>query len=133
MSAVLLALALAVAASPAPRHSTALPTGGYVAAEGCPASAIGFYHFKPNVKTSWFGLLAQDSVSYGGNATNGGMYNGTLHFWSPNRRPRSAAVAEVDPETHELHAIAGTVRKVGDVWCMFSMPEPIPAKYLREL
>jgi hypothetical protein len=132
MSAVLLALTLAVA-SPAPVRPASPPaTGAYVTAEGCPASAIGFYRFKPNVRTAWFGILTQDSESYGGNTTAGGMFNGTLRFWTANHRPRAAAVAEVDPQTHELHAIAGTVRKIGDVWCMFSMPEPIPAQYLRD-
>lgn len=134
MIGVLLALTLAVVAAPPPAHPTRAPrSGGFTVREGCPSSAIGFYRFTPRVKVAWLGALVEDRESYGGGGSGGGMYNGTLHFWSNERgRPRGAAVAQVDPETHELHAIAGTVRKVGGAWCMFSMPEPIPAKYLRD-
>ena len=127
-------LTLGVVASPA--HSPANPRPW--SHEGCPAAAIAFYRFTPNVRSSMFGLVTQDLISFGSIRRNvrGGEYprdgRQIFHFWRTDPRPRVAVRAEVDPDTHEVRALDGSVRKVGAAWCMFSVPEPIPARLFVE-
>jgi hypothetical protein len=128
---VTLAVLVAPPARPAPSHTLAPNSPP----KGCPAPAIAFYQYRTNVRNA---IDERDVYSFGGGTmVRGGEYprdgRQILHFWRTTKGyPRVAARAEVVQETHTLRALDGSVRKVGNVWCMFSVPEPIPARLFVE-
>lgn len=132
-----LLLTLAVVAAPA-RPAASRPV--LWPPDGCPRGAIGFYRFTPGKREGLFGMFVRYHEEFGGGTfVNGGEHTErgitVLHFYRDARLAHAApvaAVAEVDPETHDLRARVGSVRKVVGQWCMFSAPPPIAPDLLKQ-